>query len=445
VVQNEEVLRDLEFFNHDGSLNLYCKYQEIYSPLLYGLDRRNKYDSLVDTFNRFPKNRMNKAPLGGQIHFLQEPGGKLRSVASPFRIHQEALRPLGLEVYRIVSQLPWDCTFDQTKAIPTIQSHLKAGEECFSIDLSSATDVFPLSLQLDALCAIFGSDNPFVNLFSEISRGNWESSLGTLSWKRGQPLGLFPSFGTFTLTHGLLLLHLNNGRYDHSFFVLGDDVVILKRELYDKYITMLNRMHCPWSRDKSLISRELSEFSGKLITATRVIPQLKWRRMSDDNFLDICRLLGQKSRSLLTYKQKIVYDRVANLCDPIGLNFSKPGDNLELMIQRTLSFYRPDEVVLGSLMGLRRRINKIIYSPIFEEPVILHELLELLSTFDEKVRSVMLQTVFSRWESSILIGLEAFETLPQALGIVPRLPFRSTPPTRRTTLERYLSMIKSQH
>jgi len=438
VPQNEEILRDLEFFNHDGSVMLYHKYKEIYSPLLMGLGHRLYLDKISSCLSPYAKS---DPVLGGQIHFIQEPGGKLRSVASPFRCHQEALRPLGLEVYNIVSQLPWDCTFDQMKAIPAIQSHLLKGGECYSIDLSSATDVFPLSLQMVVLTAIFGKENPYVNLFAEISSGIWESPIGILQWKRGQPLGLYPSFGTFTLTHGLLLLHLNKGVFDSSFFVLGDDVVILKRDLYDRYISMLDRMQCPWSSEKSISSNKLSEFAGKIITSTRVIPQLKWRKMSNDNFLDICRLLGRQSRTLLNQRQRKVFDQVAHLCEPIGLNFSLPGDNLEKMIQRTLSFYQPEEVVLGSLMGLRRRINLAIHSSLTSD-FVLDELNQIVTTFDEKVKSVLCQTIFARWESSILIGLDALDTLPQALGIFPRLPLKVTPPSRRSTLERYEAMTR---
>jgi len=438
--QDEDPLRDAEFFNLDGSGDLYLRYRGIYSEVLKGLTRREYLDSCLETYRRFP--RAPKQVLGGRIAFIQEPGGKLRSVASPFRVHQLALGPLGSELYSIVSQLPWDCTFDQSKAFPAIQSHLKAGEECHSIDLSSATDIFPLSLQLVALSAIFGKENPYVNLFVEISRGKWDSPIGVLSWKRGQPLGLFPSFGSFTLTHGLLLLHLNGGQHNGDFFIVGDDVVILKRKLKEDYVSMLDRMHCPWSIDKSIDSNKLCEFAGKIIHPLGVIPQLKWRRMSDDNFLDICRLLGRESRSMLTWRQRRVYDAIAHLCEPIGLNQSLPGDNLVSMTLRTLAFYKPEEVVLGALMGLRGRIHRNVYTTKTIEKLVSSDIQLIMDTFDEKVKCALAQTVFSRWESSILIGLDGLSSVPLALRIFPRLPVRGAPPGRRSTLERYESIIR---
>jgi hypothetical protein len=241
------------------------------------------------------------------------------------------------------------------------------------------------------------------------------------------------------LTHGLLLLHLAGGHYDNQFFVVGDDVIILDDGLRDKYIAMLDRMSCPWSADKSLSSNSLAEFAGKIITSVRVIPQLKWRKMSDDNFLDICRLLGRKSYCLLSSRQKKVFKQVAHLCDPIGLNFSLPGDNLAEMLYRTLDFYQPEKFVLGSLMGLRKRINRNVYTS--SESFNFEQLNEISATFDEKVKSALTKTVFNRWESSILIGLEAFESLPVALGLSPRLPFKEVQPSRLSTLTRYERLL----
>lgn len=441
VPQDENILDDLQLFNTPGGQGLYMKYKRLYRPLMLGMDARLDF---LDSLSYYRGVVRNDPVYCGEIHFIQEPGGKLRSVASPFRIHQEALRPFGQMLYDLVRSLPWDCTHEQSLAIPAIQSHLRAGGQVHSIDLSSATDLFPLSLQETALRAVTKKEDwDHIDLFIEISRGFWKNSeLGVLRWTKGQPLGLYPSFASFTLTHGLLLLHLLGCPYDNQFFVLGDDVVILDEQLKDKYIDVLDRMGCPYSVDKSLSSNKLAEFAGKVITPTMVIPQLKWRRMSNDNFLDVCRLLGSKSYCLLSSRQKAVFDQVAHLCEPIGLNFSIPGneDSLEKMVQRTVDFYQPEKVVLGSLMGLRRRINKIVHSS--AEIVNSDELDNLSLTFDEKVKSVLCQTVFSRWETSILIGLEALDTLPQALGLYPRLPLRDFLSTRQTTLERYERVLQ---
>jgi hypothetical protein len=438
VPQESRILDDLQIFNTTSGMELYTKYKRIYQPLLDGIGARKTFlDGLHEVVN------LSSPVRGGEIHFLQEPGGKLRSVASPFRIHQEALRPLGRMLYDVVRSLPWDCTFDQSKAILPIQSHLGKGGEAHSVDLSSATDHFPLSLQLTALKALIAKEDwDFLDLFQEISRGQWKSPIGDLQWTKGQPLGLYPSFAAFTLTHGLLLLHLANGDYHHQFFVVGDDVIILEKDLHDKYISMLDRMSCPWSEDKSISSSKLAEFAGKIITSTRVIPQLKWRRMSNDNFLDLCLLLGRQSRCLLSKRQKQVFDQVAHLCEPLGLNFSLPGDDLATMVKRTLDFYQPTEVVLGSLMGLRKKINRLVYSS--SEDLDAERLQDISATFDEKVKSALSQSLYSDWNTACSIGLEGLESVPEALGSYPRLPHKDRQPSRLTTLDRYERILSQR-
>ena len=443
IAQDQEILADVSFFKTDAGINLYGKYREIYSPMLKGLSTiRDRLDRLASNSQSLRDRgyETSQSPIrGGSIHFLQEPGGKLRSIASPFRIHQEALFPLGKSIYDLIQQLPWDCTFDQSKAHPHIQSCLRQGGEVFSTDLSSATDYFPLDLQKIALETIFEDPKCYIDLFVEISKSTWSSPLGDVEWTRGQPLGLYPSFGTFTLTHGLLLLHLAGGHYDNQFFVVGDDVVILDEDLNNKYRAVLDRMSCPWSPEKSISSFELSEFAGKVITADGVYPQLKWRNMSNDNFLDICRLLGKKSRCLLSPRQKKVFDVVNTLCLPIGLNFSYPGSNLSEMVYQTLSVIHESERCLASLMGLGRKFNALHYTS--GEILDKDELLSISQTFDENVALVLSQTVFHRWSFLNSIDKEALETLPSALALDARLPGKIRKPTRSTELERYERML----
>nr|UJQ92488.1 MAG: putative RNA-dependent RNA polymerase [Mitoviridae sp.] len=444
VPQSEAILQELPYFRSPGGVRLYQEFRSLYGPLLAGLTERRFISHQArlssDWWSRLGRDDGYQV-RGGEIHFLQEPGGKLRSIASPFRIHQEALKPLGDTLYSVIKQLPWDCTFDQSKAIPHIQSCLRQGKSVHSVDLSSATDHFPLTLQVEALRALIHRDNwDHIDLFIKISRGKWKSPIGDLEWTKGQPLGLFPSFGAFTLTHGLLLNYLAGGDYRNQFFVVGDDVVILEDELKDRYISVLERMSCPYSADKSISSSQLAEFAGKIVTESWIIPQLKWRQMSSDNFLDLCRLLGKKSVCLLNSRQKRVFEAVAHLCEPIGLNMSLPGDSLETMIERTLAFHSPEKGVLGSLMGLRRRVHKVAYSS--DSTFDPDEVKEILLTFDEKVKAVMRQSVFSNWRFLSAVGVEGFESIPEALETDPRLPLKGVTGNRVTTLERYERLLQ---
>jgi len=427
VRQSDNILAEMQYATGEENYLFAWQYNELYAPVVQGVQ-----GPLV-------RLRVNpdKHLYGGEVHFLQEPGLKLRAIASPYRVHQLALKPLGDAIYSIVEGLEWDCTFDQSKAIPWIQRSLSVGKTVHSIDLTGATDYFPLGIQLETLIAIFG-DLLDISLFKDISQLRWKSEMGDIQWKRGQPLGLYPSFGAFTLTHGLLLAFLLDRPYNHEFFVVGDDVVILDETLYTKYADLLRTMKCPWSPSKSLSSEVLAEFAGKVILEDQVIPSYKWRKISNDNFLDICKNLGPQSSVLLTKAQKRVFDIVKHLVEPVGLNMSFPGSNLTTMIIETDRFLRKCEKhAMRSLVDLTRVIHRNSYGSNTPYALDLDRVNELKVTFDEKVINVFKQTVFARCESLWHCVAE----IPQALGLSPRLPAECYSSKRISTLKRYEKLV----
>jgi len=297
--------------------------------------------------------------LVGRIGLIQEPGYKLRAVANPGRVFQHVLKPLGEAIYNFLPSVPWDCTHDQTKAFPALQLHLSRGNMVHSIDLTGATDYFPLSLQEHLLKKM--TNEATVNLFGDLSRGTWEfPKLGDVQWLRGQPLGLYPSFGAFALAHGMLLLGLLNRPWNDDFFVLGDDVVILNDQLASDYLAFMAVIGCPISHSKSLHSRVMCEFGGKIISSTRVIPQLKWRKVSDDSFLDLARLIGHRSLYLFQPRQRAVIEALAEVPDFMGgLGWNptgKPiGDRLPIWLF-------DDKAPVDHLMGYSTVVMRNMYS-----------------------------------------------------------------------------------
>jgi hypothetical protein len=418
----------------------------IYSHIFKDIDIRRFCDSACE-------DEIEHGPMvAGEVHFLQEPGYKLRSIASPYRLFQVASQPLKNDLGLLVRSLDWDCTHDQGKAVPIIQEAIRNHRMVYSVDLSSATDYFPYELQQIVLETIYGKDNSYVKLFRDVSRATWRSELGAIVWKRGQPLGFNPSFFTFTLTHGLLLLTLLGKEYNHEFFVLGDDVIILNKKLFEDYTSLLNAMVCPYAADKTLISSELAEFAGKVITSSNVYPQLKWRDISDDNFLDLARLIGPRIRLLLSKKQNEILDVFAHVPDfihPYGLNWSYPGSNLEKMIKNGLELCF-EEKVLDSLTGLSSHIHNQLYADygastndllMFTDKV---KIKEEVSTFDEKVKSVFLKAGFARKHYEYF--LESLKDIPMALldpSLDPELPFAETQPSRVTLKQRLSRFIKT--
>jgi len=447
VPQSEKLLSEVFLTDNDQTLeHVKSLWTDIYCHVFKGIDIYRFCDSVhTDDISHGPM-------VAGEVHFLQEPGYKLRSIASPYRLFQVASQPLKNDLGQLVRTLDWDCTHDQGKALPFIQKALSNKCVVHSVDLSSATDYFPYELQQIVLETIYGENNPYVKLFRDISRANWHSELGEIVWKKGQPLGFNPSFFTFTLTHGLVLLSLLGKEYNHEFFVLGDDVVILDSLLFNKYLSFLSAMACPYASDKTLISSELAEFAGKVITSDKSYPQLKWRRVSDDNFLDLARIIGPRIRLLLSKKQNDIMDVFAHIPDfihPYGLNWSYPGSNLEKMIRDGLMLCF-EERVLDSLTGLSSHIHNQLYadygtstndlSNIVSETILKEE----VSTFDEKVKSVFLKAGFARKQYEYF--LECLKDIPMALcgeSNHHELPFAEVPPSRVTLKQRLSRFIQT--
>lgn len=431
-----ELVRNIETWEHIHKL-----WEHVYSHVFKGID----IHSLVDGYH---EDCLTYGPMcAGEVHFLQEPGYKLRSIASPYRLFQLASKPLQVDLKELISKLEWDCTHSQDRAQPHIQKCLREGQKVYSVDLSSATDYFPYELQEIVLQTIYGKDSHWVTLFREVSHAQWQSEVGVVSWKRGQPLGFNPSFFLFTLTHGLLLYALNGCKWDHDFFVVGDDVVIMKDTLYRSYIEILNRLGCPYSPTKSIVSDKLAEFVGKVITPDLVISSLKWRRISDDNFIDLARLMGPRICRLLTKSQHRIIDvfaHVSDLVHPYGLNWSYPGSNLEKMIKSGLELTF-NQSVLASLTGLSESVHRQLYADYGYLTYDLVDIVQMdivkreIETFDEKVLSVFSKLGYARRFYEYF--LEGLRDIPEAhveLGLLPTrlLPLESVPPSRVSLKQR---------
>lgn len=258
VTELEGVVDSIRYLGINSSgLRLYHDFLDLFEHTLKGLEPERdvvQFPYTLGGAKSSPEPTDDGNLFVGQIGLIQEPGYKLRAVANPGRIFQRVLEPLGSLLFSLLSDLPWDCTHQQSKADNTLIEALTQNKEVFSVDLSGATDYFPLDLQKVALKALLPEATD-VDLFMRISKGRWRLPRGLpksvlsefglssdVTWTRGQPLGLFPSFAAFALTHGLLLQGLLGKVWDNEFFILGDDVVILDRSLYEKYRDVLARL-----------------------------------------------------------------------------------------------------------------------------------------------------------------------------------------------------------
>ena len=337
VSQHDHLEKELEWINNPYHKLFLNRHYTVYSKVLEGISNLSLCEPLtglsgqayhLSEFGPFETVHSRLKPpfmacdAGSIVPLTKDGGWKVRWIASPYRIHQMALKPLGDALFDVLKRLPWDCTHDQEKPYSFVQEHLKKGGICHAVDLSSATDYFPLDLQLLVLRSLFG-EIPDIDLFEELSRSCWtnEKLDLTVQWTNGQPMGLYPSFPSFALTHGVLLSFLSEGKRD-AFFVLGDDVIILDEGLHRSYMEALNTLGCPHNPDKSITSSGLTEFAGKIITPERIVSAFKWRDVGSENFLELMRTFGQRFKPMLRRRERRVYNAVKSLLQPHGCNHS---------------------------------------------------------------------------------------------------------------------------
>lgn len=269
----------------------------------------------------------------GKISYIQEPGMKLRAVANPNRVLQSVLEPLKEVLGEVLSFLPNDSTFDQEQGVQWVKDQLLSGKTMHSIDLSDATNLFPLAYTEDVLLRRFpisetaeGRYRSLVEIFIKTSRSPWFSkeSDGTVrihKFTRGQPLGLGPSFFAFALSHHCLVMDLcrDLGLIEpYPYRILGDDIVIANNLLSSVYREKLEEIGCKISHEKSMTSDIMAEFAGKIITKSVIVPQFKWRDLDDSNFVDFCRNVGPKSVSLLSRRQADIINLLGEVPSLIG-------------------------------------------------------------------------------------------------------------------------------
>lgn len=365
------IVDSVAYLLSQAGLKHYHKFKEYYDPVLRGLE-----NEILLGRNVIPPTYPLDAAVAGRIGLIQEAGYKLRSVANPGRVFQQVLSPLGDSLYQILKDLPWDCTFEQSKADSVLlRVTAERTKMIRSVDLSNATDYFPLDLQLEILYALFPHDTGLVNLFKEVSRFDWECTLpasdliqfgfnkpGKIRWSVGQPLGLYPSFASFALTHGLLLLGLLGRDWNEDFFILGDDVVILDDELYSKYIRTLDMLGCPVSSHKTIHSTHLAEFRSVIFTDGKMIFNYKWRKPSDDSFLDILKNVGPKLVPLITSRQRRVVEQIGPLPVELGgLGWNPKGLSLNERITPWIPYLLREKAGIEHLTDYSGHLTKLLW------------------------------------------------------------------------------------
>ncbi|KAI5667307.1 hypothetical protein M9H77_17160 [Catharanthus roseus] len=124
----------------------------------------------------------------------------------------------------VLKRIPMDGTFNQRAPL----RRLVGATDCFSYDLSSATDRWPLILMHDIVMYLF--DKSFAPV--------------VVCFVIGQPMGYYLSWALFALTHHIIVWlsveEVYPGQVFNKYAVLGDDVLIADKQVRPVYKSIIN-------------------------------------------------------------------------------------------------------------------------------------------------------------------------------------------------------------
>jgi len=201
----------------------------------------------------------------GKISFVKDPECKLRIIAISDYYSQLFLKPIHNIIMNKLNNIKMDRTYTQD---PNNNWNLNNSEKFWSLDLSSATDRFPVELQKRLLARIF---------HMELAQ-SWQSILNSrsfttpeglqLKYSTGQPMGTYSSWSVFTLTHHLVVYycaHLCGLKNFDQYMILGDDIVIKNNAVAEAYIKVIKALGVEISLQKTHVSDDTYEFAKRWI------------------------------------------------------------------------------------------------------------------------------------------------------------------------------------
>jgi hypothetical protein len=228
----------------------------------------------------------------GRLSPIYEAAGKIRVVAIIDYWTNVVLKPLHDWMFDILRCIPTDATFDQEG---TLNDFVKKGyKECWSIDLTAATDTIPIALYQSLLIPIIGVKmtelwsklligRNFLHRFAPKSERDFtkgDSTYDLVRYQRGQPMGALSSWPAMALVHHALVqyssytvdLGAQTPRLQFEFLrtatprevkylpwfekylILGDDLVIFDTKVAERYLEISEALGLKVGMTKSFIS-----------------------------------------------------------------------------------------------------------------------------------------------------------------------------------------------
>lgn len=139
-----------------------------------------------------------------RIAYFPDKENKVRVVGILDYYSQMALKPLHNYLARALSKIRQDCTLNQGKFKELLLN--KDIEEFHSIDLTAATDRFPIVIIKQLLLRQL--PEPYVNAWERLMVGTpFDFGSEKISYSVGNPMGAYSSFNSFALAHHFIVYH----------------------------------------------------------------------------------------------------------------------------------------------------------------------------------------------------------------------------------------------
>lgn len=212
--------------------------------------------SLLERFNYF-QDKWSKLVQGDFIHsrlfLIAEGGGKTRPVAITDYFTQESMKSLFRDSMKALKQLETDGTYNQGHIVEKTRQAVRDRKPIYCLDLSNATDRFPVSLQEDLLAAWIGRDRAQA-WRKLLTHRKFSIGKEYVEYKVGQPMGILSSWSVFALTHHAFIeycAYLEGYQSFRDYVVLGDDVAIFNSRVAKRYKLLMKRLGVTISPVKS--------------------------------------------------------------------------------------------------------------------------------------------------------------------------------------------------
>lgn len=199
-----------------------------------------------------------------KLSIIHDREGKERIIAIFDYWSQTALKPLHDSLMNMLRTIKGDCTFDQQSST----RWLKVPGPYYSLDLSAATDRFPVRLQEIVLAHLI--DPEYAEAWRHVMVG-YEfvvpSSSQAVKYGAGQAMGAYSSWTTFALCHHLVVraaaMRAGYTAKWSNYCLLGDDLVLTNPKVVREYRAIMDSLGVVISDSKTHVSEHSYEFAKR--------------------------------------------------------------------------------------------------------------------------------------------------------------------------------------